>query len=94
MNDDVEEIRLWNDKNTSTGVGAVLNSNVQKLLGVSLAVTMEKIRDAARRETVVALLTIFHCQQFSQALFKGLVKWSRDCEGIIKALINENNYVQ
>lgn len=64
--------------------GDLLNSRLKKLLPLSLAITIENIRDAGGENTVDALVSIFHRQQFSLAVFKGLVKWCHDCEVLLK----------
>lgn len=62
-------------------------------MAVPLSVTMEKIRKAARRETVDELVNSFHREQFSLAVLKGLVKWIRDFDVILEEVINEYNDV-
>lgn len=62
---------------------------MKKLLAVSLADAMEKIKSEAERKTVEKSARIFHRRKFSLAVSKGLAKWSRDREDIADNVINE-----
>lgn len=52
----------------------IRNERVQRLLAISLAVTLDKIRGAAGSQTVEELLNIIHREAFCVDMFKETLK--------------------
>lgn len=54
---------------------------------ISLAVTLDKMRNAGGHISVYATANLRHREQFCVAVFKELLKFSHDCQLITKNVI-------
>lgn len=66
---------------------------MQKLLTVSLAFTLNTIRNTDERETVDELIKILHHEKFRVVVFRRFVKTSSFCEVITEIGINQKKDV-
>lgn len=78
---------------TFTAVENVHNRLVQKLLEVSLAANIQKIRDSDGRGIFDEVVNILHRVEIIMSVFKGFVRCSRECEDNTEEVIKENNDV-
>jgi len=90
----VRKLRCAQDQ--ETGIETVCENNrssrMRKLLAVSLALSLEQIRQASGREAVDEVLKILHREEFSLRDFKDMVKSSQDCERVKDKFIEENKH--
>lgn len=63
---------------------------VQRLLALSLAVALEKMKDSAGTAAIDEIVSILHRDDFSLPAFKQIVKSSNDCAIITQDLIDQH----
>ena len=65
------------------------SSRTERMLIISLAVTLDKIRDKAGPEAVNELIAILRNDQFSIPMFKQMINCSEDCKTITDDVIKQ-----
>lgn len=75
-------MRLQGNDCTSTAMDRVQSSPVQKRLAVSLAITLDKIRDTSGWDIVDDVIKIYNREAFCTAVFKRVMKCIHEYEVI------------
>ena len=65
-------------------------ARVERLLVVSVAITLEKLQDAGGAEVIEELIRVLHDEDFNIEMFRAMIRSREDCRVITEDVIKQS----